>query len=224
MNISSFSSDDPSQPAFYFPIIIGYLSFMALLYFITSFLKNRFSQPELARFSSSYNQETLDPTKSYNETIIEKKNSLKARYIIAFVLTRASIWAKSPYLYTLFTKIHGFTMSEIGVLYIIDGVSALIFGPILGNLADIFGRKIFCLLYCVTTAVNLAIRLTGNIPMAYFAQILTGLGVGLINSTFESWVNCAARETFNGASNHPDENFKAMERFLKKLFKTYYYF
>ena len=220
MNFLNFTSDDPSHPTFYYPIIIGYLSIMILLYFITSFLKSKFSQPELSKSAGSFFQETLDPTKNYNVTIIEKKNSLKARYIIAFVLTRASMWAKSPYLYTLFTNIHGFTMAEIGVLYIIDGISALISGPILGNLADIFGRKLFCLMYCVTTALNLAIRLTGNRPMAYCAQILTGIGAGLINTTFESWVNCSARETFKDASNYPEENFKAMERFLKKLFKT----
>jgi hypothetical protein len=221
--MNNFISEDPTQPSYYFPVIAGYLSLMVVLYFITSFLKSKFSQDHAEKMSNSFFQETLDPTKIYHENIVDKKNSLKARYIVAYVLTRASMWAKSPYLYTLFTKIHGFTMAEIGILYVVDGISALISGPILGNLADIFGRKFFCLMYCVTTVINLAIRVTGNHPMAYFAQVLTGIGAGLINTTFESWVNCSARNTFKDASPNPEENFKAMERFLKKLFKTYSY-
>ena len=218
--MNNFISNDPSSPSFYFPLIAGYLTLMILLYFITSFLKTKFSQMPKDRMSNSILQETLDPNTKYNDSIVDKKNSLKARYIVAFVMTRASMWAKSPYLYTLFSKIHGFNMAEIGVLYVVDAVSALIAGPILGNLADIFGRRFFCLMYCVTTVINLAIRVTGNMPMAYFAQVLTGVGAGLINTTFESWVNCSAKETFKGASNNHEEDYKAMERFIKKLFKT----
>ena len=219
--MNNLISEDPKYPSFYFPMIAGYLIIMIILYFISTFLKSELSQPHKDKLSNSFLQETLDPNTKYYEYIIDKKNSLKARYIIAFVLTRASMWAKSPYLYTLFSKLHGFTMAEIGFLYVVDAVSALIAGPILGNLADIFGRRFFCLMYCVTTVINLLLRLTGNRPMAYIAQILTGVGAGLINTTFESWVNCSAREAFKNASNSEEENFKAMERFLKKLFKTY---
>ena len=209
-----FISENPEYPSFYYPIIAGYLTLMIVLYFLTSFLKSKLGQTQE---NNSFFQETLDPCKTYNDNIYDNKNNLKARYLVAYILTRASMWAKSPYIYTLFSKVHGFSMSEIGILYIIDALSALISGPILGNLADIFGRKMFCMLYCLTTCGNLALRLSGNRPMAYSAQILTGIGAGLINTAFESWVNCAATEVFTKASNNENESIKAKERFKISL-------
>jgi hypothetical protein len=215
-----FVSNNPEYPSYYYPVIAGFLLTMLVLYFVTSFIKTKISQNALAKGGNSFFDETLDPSKSYTENIVEKKNSLKFRYLVAYISTRASMWAKSPYMYTLFSKVHGFSISEIGILYIIDAVSALISGPILGNVADIFGRKMICMLYCLTTCTNLGLRLSGNKAMAYSAQILTGMGAGLITTGFESWVNCAAKKVFIDSSHHHEESTKALERYLKKLFKT----
>ena len=216
-----YISDNPQYTSFYYPIIAGLVGLMVILYFFTYLLKPK-NIPSLRKDQSSSNvQETLDPNRSYSENIVNSKNSLKTRYLVAYILTRASMWAKSPYIYTLFSKIHGFSMSEIGILYIVDAISALISGPILGNLADIFGRKMFCQLYCILTCLNLGMRLSGNRPLSYLAQILTGFCSGLITTNFESWVNCSANEIFKNASVNINESNKAKERFLKKLFKRY---
>jgi hypothetical protein len=55
--------------------------------------------------------------------------------------------------------------------------------------------------------------LTGNRPLAYIAQIITGFGAGLINSTFESWVVYESEKVFKDRS-------REKERFLKRLFKN----
>ena len=104
-------------------------------------------------------------------------------------------------------------MAEIGVLYIIDGISALIAGPITGSLADKFGRRLFCQFYNFLVIANLLLRMTGSKPIAYLAQVLTGIGGGLIMTTFESWVVFEANKDF-------DQRIVEKERFLKKLFKT----
>ena len=44
------------------------------------------------------------------QNLEEDKNSLKARYLVAFVITRSAMWAKAPYLYTLFMTVQKFVV------------------------------------------------------------------------------------------------------------------
>jgi len=58
--------------------------------------------------------------------------------------------------------------------------------------------------------ISQGLRITGNIPLAYVSQILTGFGAGLISTTFEAWINYEA-----------EKDLKQGKRvFLEKLFKT----
>jgi len=203
----NLNSSDPSRIQFYVPIILLLIIFLVVLEFIIYFLKN-----SIVDMNSSINN-TLQQGISYSPSFIMRKNTLKFRYLVGYTLTRASMWTKAPYLYTLYNLYHGFTMSEIGILYIIDAVSAFIAGPITGNLADKYGRKLFSQIYNILVIANTLMRMTGNIPIAYFAQVLTGISGGLIMTVFESWVV---------AESHKEFEFRTVEkeRFLKKLFKT----
>ena len=98
------------------------------------------------------------------------------------------MWAKTPYLYTFFMTVHKFSMAEIGILYLVEAVSSLIFGPITGQLADNYGRRKFCLFYNFSIIINLLLIMEGSIPYAYLAQIISGFGGGLLYTTFEAWV------------------------------------
>ena len=123
------------------------------------------------------------------------------------------MWAKAPYLYTLFMTVHKFTFAEIGILYLVDAIAALIFGPITGQLADKYGRKLFCHCYNFSIILNLLLRMEGSRLLAYIAQIVTGFGAGLICTTFEAWVVSESEKEFGG--------FRLeAERFRKRLFKS----
>lgn len=201
-------SEDPFHSAYYYTLILSYTLIYGIIQLAIFFYKKESPSYRTRKFSSS-----IDEGKEYPQSFIKDKNYLKFIYLLAYCLTRASIWAKSPYMYTLYNKYHGFDVSEIGVLYVIDAVSGLISGPIFGTWADKFGRKLFCMNYCVFVILNLSLRLTGSKPLAYIAQILTGFGSGLINTTFESWVVYESRKVFDGME---QEN----EKFLKRLFKN----
>lgn len=149
----------------------------------------------------------------------KKKTSLKTRYLIAYVLTRSAMWAKAPYLYTLFMTVHKFSMAEIGILYLVDAVAALIFGPITGQLADIHGRKFFCHLYNFSIILNLLLRMQGSRLMAYLAQIVTGFGAGLICTTFEAWVVAQADIEFKELKSFELDPEEEKSKYLKKIFK-----
>jgi MFS family permease len=198
---------DPSSTGYYIPVILLFVVLLILLEFIIHILKNQ--QNDL---NSSLNN-TLQQGVIYSQSFIMRKNTLKFRYLTGYILTRAAMWSKSPYLYTLYSTIHGFEMSEIGILYIIDAVSAFIAGPLTGNLADKYGRKLFCQIYNSLIVINTLMRMTGSKPLAYCAQVLTGVSGGLIMTVFESWVVSESIKEF-------DSRFIERERFLKKLFKT----
>ena len=200
--------DNPVKPAYFYPILVMYLLVFGFTYLVMYYVKKYYEKLRNRGLSTSIEEGVV-----YPEEFIKNKDILKYKYLSAYTLTRASMWAKAPYLYVLYNKYHGFDVQEIGILYVVDAVSGLISGPIFGYLSDRFGRKFFCLFYCLIVFTNLSLRLTGSIPLAYIAQIITGFGAGLINSSFESWVVFESEKVFK------DRN-KEKEKFLKRLFKN----
>ena len=205
----SLNLSDPSKNSYYFPILIGIATILLILQLIIMLLKDFRRDPNLD--SNVSFDKTLQGNMSYPTIIINRKNSLKSRYLIAFVITRSAMWAKAPYLYTLFMTVHKFSMAEIGILYFVDAVAALIFGPITGQLADKYGRRLFCHCYNFSIILNLLLRMQGSRILAYLAQVVTGFGAGLISTTFEAWVVSESEKDFEGYK-------KEAERFRKNLF------
>lgn len=199
-------SNDPFDPTFYFPVIVSILCMIFLIQISIFYFKQQLSQEEA-------DDATLNKSRTYSLNLSKRKDSLWFRYMLGYISARASMWAKSPYMYMLYATYHGFTIQEIGVLYAFDAGSALIFGPIFGNLCDVFGRKKFSILYNILVICNLSLRLTGIRSLAYVAQIMTGMGAGLVMTTYEAWVVFEANKEFRA---HQAEK----DKFLKKTFKS----
>ena len=204
-----FSEVDPAKAEYYYPVILAFAFGLLLIYMYSAKLKSQ-KKGNLDLSLSA----TLGASRIYEETFVYKKDSLKFRYLLSYCLTKSTVWSKAAYLYTLFSMYHNFSIQEIGLLYIVDAISALISGPLVGNLADVYGRRMFCQLYCVFVIVSLAMRVSTSRVLAYSAQILTGICSGLITTTFESWLNYESRKEFG---KFEDER----KRFLTKIFKTF---
>ena len=205
----SLNFSDPSQNSYYIPILITICAILLIIELFT-ILAKEYKSDSYQDNNISMNR-TLQNNMSYPSLIIINKNKLKTDYLLAYLLARAAMWAKAPYIYTLFMSVHKFSFVEIGRLYLVDAVSALIFGPITGQLADKYGRKKFCRFYNYSVLINIILRLLGDRLTAYLAQIVTGFGSGLINTTFEAWVVSESDREFMGYS-------KEAERFRRKLF------
>ena len=205
----SLNFSDPSQNSYYIPILITICAILLIIELFT-ILAKEYKSDSYQDNNISMNR-TLQNNMSYPSLIIINKNKLKTGYLLAYLLARAAMWAKAPYIYTLFMSVHKFSFVEIGRLYLVDAVSALIFGPITGQLADKYGRKKFCRFYNYSVLINIILRLLGDRLTAYLAQIVAGFGSGLINTTFEAWVVSESDREFMGYS-------KEAERFRRKLF------
>ena len=199
----------PMSSEYYYPIIMLIMSLLAILNFISMSLDNKEKEVVINDMSSTKSPLTI--ANMITKDQLKSKNTLRANYLICFLIVRASVWSKSPYMFILYFEYHKFTIQEIGILYIIDSITAMIASPIVGILSDKYGRKLLSLLYNVTVILNLILRLTGQRNMAYIAQILTGIGSGIVNTSYESWVVCESEKIL------PDPIIK--QRFLKKLFK-----
>ena len=159
---------DPSKNSYYYPILIGIATILLLIQLIILILKDyqKKKYPDLNLNKSMENTFVKDKIYPENvdiDKIKEERETLRARYLIAFVLTRSAMWSKAPYLYTLFMTVHKFSFAEIGILYLVDAVAALILGPITGQLADKYGRKLFCHCYNISIIINLLLRMQGSV-------------------------------------------------------------
>ncbi len=150
-----------------------------------------------------------------HDVLTHEQSSLRWRFLIASTAIKAATWVKAPYLFALYNRIHGFSRSEIGILYAIDNFSSLIFGPIFGSLCDLYGRKKFCLFYCVFIVSHIYLRLTGSKFLAIFAQVITGMCSCLIDTAFESWVNFEANLVFD--MNTPEGKMQK-NSYLREIF------
>ena len=131
--------------------------------------------------------------------------------MFAYLLSRASMWAKSPYMYLLYSTYHNFSTREIGILYLIDAACNVFSGPLMGFLADTFGRKLVSSFYPLNTITNLCLRMTGDRRMAYLAQFVTGIFGSTISTAFESWLNYEMTSLYG-------DDTKYIKHFRKRIF------
>jgi hypothetical protein len=177
-----FSNSDVSQVEYYYPFILLFFTCLGIAQILIWIFKND-NQHDLHEVDES------EKILLQNESLTEKGNYLKFIYMTAYLLTKAAMWAKAPYTYMLFSTLHGFTVSEIAFLYLIDAGCSIISGPFTGILADTFGRRLVAMIYPMNTVIVLCLRLTGNISLAYLGQIMTGLAGNILCTSFESWLN-----------------------------------
>lgn len=149
----------------------------------------------------------------HNE-LTPEQSSLRIKFLIASTLIKSAIWIKAPYMFALYNRLHGFTREEIGILYLIENLTSLLLGPVIGSLCDLFGRKKFCVMYAFFLIIQLGLRLTGSKELAYPAQFITGICSVLIDTSFESWLNFEANMLFTS----DDDGKREKNSFLREVF------
>ncbi len=180
--------------------MVTLISGWILIVLVTKFLKNRDSseiEQNLNATVDVYAQK--DKKKIIHNKLSKEEASLRFKYLLVSSIVKAVVWIKAPYVFALFNRLHGFTRSEIGILYAVDNVSSLISGPVFGVLCDMYGRKKFCIFYCISAVVQVALRLTGSRFLAYPAQIVKGFCSCLLELAFESWLNFEASLMFKNS-------------------------
>lgn len=155
-----------------------------------------------------------DGVQVIHDDLSPDQSSLRTKFLVAATLIKSAIWIKAPYMFALYNRLHGFTREEIGILYLVENLTSLLLGPLIGSLCDLFGRKKFCVAYAFILITQLSLRLTGDRFLAYPAQVLTGICSVLIDTSFESWLNFEANMLFT----NDDDGKRQKNSFLREVF------
>ncbi|KAI3471245.1 hypothetical protein Pfo_027908 [Paulownia fortunei] len=114
-------------------------------------------------------------------------NSFKNNYLLVYSLMMAGDWLQGPYVYYLYST-YGFGKGEIGQLFIAGFGSSMLFGTIVGSLADKQGRKRACVTYCITYILSCITKHSPQYKVLMIGRILGGIATSLLFSAFESWL------------------------------------
>ncbi|PKA60710.1 hypothetical protein AXF42_Ash006344 [Apostasia shenzhenica] len=92
-----------------------------------------------------------------------------------------------PYVYYLYSQ-YGFDKGDIGRLFIAGFGSSMLFGTIVGSLADKQGRKRACVTYCITYILSCITKHSPEYKVLMLGRVLGGIATSLLFSAFESWL------------------------------------
>lgn len=196
MNID-LNTSDTNTIEYYIYYMLSLISIWVIIGISSKVLKNKDKSENEQNLNATvdvYAQE--DKKKIIHNMLSKEEASLRFKYLLVSSIIKAATWIKAPYVFALFNRLHKFDRGEIGILYAIDNISSLLIGPVFGVLCDMYGRKKFCVLYCICAITHVSLRLTGSRPLAYPAQIVTGFCSSLMELAFESWLNFEASLMF----------------------------
>ncbi|CAK0784454.1 hypothetical protein CVIRNUC_007658 [Coccomyxa viridis] len=131
---------------------------------------------ELSKRQSS-KQETT------NRDFIRFRNN----YVLVYALMMAGDWLQGPYVYALY-QYYGFDRGQIGRLFIGGFASSMVFGTLVGSLADKHGRKKAALLYVLTYTSGCVTKHFNDFNVLFVGRIFSGVATSLLYSAFESWL------------------------------------
>ncbi|XP_052187373.1 uncharacterized protein LOC127798097 [Diospyros lotus] len=114
-------------------------------------------------------------------------NSFKNNYLLVYSLMMAGDWLQGPYVYYLYSQ-YGFGKGDIGQLFIAGFGSSMLFGTIVGSLADKQGRKRACVTYCITYILSCITKHSPVYKVLMLGRVLGGIATSLLFSAFESWL------------------------------------
>ncbi|GFX32197.1 molybdate-anion transporter, partial [Trichonephila clavipes] len=112
--------------------------------------------------------------------------NFQKKYFLVYFLALFGDWLQGPYIYKLYSH-YGFTNFQIAVLYVVGFSASVLFGTGAGVLADSFGRKRMCMVFCITYSLCCFIKIFPNYNILLLGRLLGGISTSLLFSVFESW-------------------------------------
>ncbi|KAI9485484.1 MAG: hypothetical protein EXX96DRAFT_545278 [Benjaminiella poitrasii] len=124
---------------------------------------------------------------SENDPQLAKQfKAFQRQYLLVYLTVMGSDWIQGPYLYKLYNS-YGLNLTQIAMLFLTGFISGAFAGTAVGGLADTWGRKRVCLVFCWTMLVALTLRLFNAYLFLFISHVLSGLSTALLYSVFEAW-------------------------------------
>lgn len=95
---------------------------------------------------------------------------------------------QGAYVYTLYKDEKGLAESVVAMLFTSGFLAAAVSALFVGSLADKYGRRMACLVFCITYAVGCLTKISDDVMILFIGRLLGGLSTTLMYSVFESWM------------------------------------
>ena len=79
-------------------------------------------------------------------------------------------------------------MSIVSKLFLTGFASTALFGPLVGRMADQFGRKLGTLIFCLLYSFGAASTKSGILAVLLLGRVMSGIGTSLLFSAPEAWL------------------------------------
>ncbi|XP_052072412.1 molybdate-anion transporter-like isoform X1 [Mytilus californianus] len=108
-------------------------------------------------------------------------------YLVVYMLAMAGDWLQGPHVYALYES-YGMTTHQIEVLFVAGFGSSMIFGTIIGSIADKFGRRNNCIIYGILYGGACITKHFNSFWVLMLGRLLGGIATSILYSAFESWM------------------------------------
>ncbi|KAI1134024.1 MFS general substrate transporter [Hypoxylon sp. FL0543] len=127
------------------------------------------------------------PEKETSAQDVEAKKFLRT-FMRVYLVVMGSEWLQGPYIYSLFREEKALEEREVATLYIATYVSAALSAFLTGYMADRFGRRTACLVFCgIHSLASVSVKFDA-MWILLAGRILSGIGLNLLWTSFESWM------------------------------------
>mmetsp|Transcript_5039 Transcript_5039/g.10932 ORF Transcript_5039/g.10932 Transcript_5039/m.10932 type:complete len:498 (-) Transcript_5039:665-2158(-) len=113
--------------------------------------------------------------------------AFRNNYLLVYSLMMAGDWLQGPYIYALYEH-YGYKVGDIGRLFIAGFGSSMVFGTIVGALADKYGRRCASIVYVISYSLSCLTKHSGEYWVLMLGRLLGGVSTSLLFSAFESWL------------------------------------
>lgn len=113
--------------------------------------------------------------------------SFQSCYLFAWCFAVAADWLQAPFVYALYSA-YGFNTHQISLLFMAGFLSSMVFSTFVGSMADRWGRKKCCLVYCLVYAGTCFSKHFNMFPVLIAGRILSGIATSILWSCFECWM------------------------------------
>ncbi|KAF2971786.1 hypothetical protein GQX73_g1788 [Xylaria multiplex] len=118
----------------------------------------------------------------------------ESRWYKVYALAATADWLQGPHLFSLYRDEYGLAPNVVLNLYLTDFVTTAISAYFIGVLSDKYGRKLLCMVYCVSYALSCFLTIVPVTPLLFLGRILGGVSTTILLNVFDSWMVTNFRE------------------------------
>ena len=180
--LSSVISSATADPVVFFDSLLGVLVLSAVIFKAAD------------QWGNADSKSSINTTKKPPEV-----RALQGKFLVAFWLLRCGYWMSGPYVVPAYkSKVFGdvqASMSLVSKIFLCGFAATAIFGPIIGQATDRYGRKAGTMMFALLYGLG-CLSIRSQVLWVLFAgRALVGCALGLLFTAPEAWVNGEARRT-----------------------------